>query len=120
MSWTFNSIRIYVQAVDDTSVQEMAKLNPFGGGSIYHRFGYQDPSIKVSGIIVGNDDKNALRLCITSGGTYTMNSPWGAWFTAHLKQMSTKLTDSRCQSMRGDLADDAPVYEAELEFWQEV
>ena len=120
MSWTFNSIRIYVQAVNDTDVQEMARLNPFGGGSIYHRFGYQDATIKVSGIIVGNDDKNDLRLCITIGGSYTLYSPWGAWATGHLKQMSTKLTDSYCQTMRPDLDGDAPVYEVELEIWREV
>jgi hypothetical protein len=61
MVWAFNSIRIYVQDLNDVDVQEMAKLNPFGGGSIYHVFGYQDPTTKITGVIVGLTDRDALR-----------------------------------------------------------
>ena len=120
MVWAFNSIRIYVQDLNDTDIQEMAKLNPFGGGSIYHVFGYQDPSTKITGIIVGLTDRDALRTCKESGSTYDLDTPWGTWCTGYLKQMSSKLTDSRCQTMRPDLDDDAPVFDVELEIWQEI
>jgi hypothetical protein len=120
MEWEFNNIRVYVQDLNDTDIQEMAKLNPFGGGSIYHRFGYQDPTTKITGIIVGLDDRDALRVCKTDGNYYALNTPWGLWCSGYLKQMSSKLRNSYCQSMRGDLPDDSPVFDVELEIWQKI
>ena len=120
MSWTYNSIRIYVQELNDIDVQEIAKLNPFGGGSIYHVFGYQDPITKITGIIVGTTDRSNLRNCKTTGSIYELNTPWGVWCTGYLKQMSTKLQDSICQTMRPDLDSDAPVFDVELEIYQEI
>ena len=120
MAWTFNDIRIFVQELNDTDIQEVARLNPFGGGSIHHVFGYQDPITKVTGFIVGLTDRDALRACKESGDTYILNTPYGNWCTGYLKQLNTKLQDSYCQTMRPDLDEDAPVFVAELEIYQEV
>ncbi len=119
MAWTYNSIRIFVQELNDTDIQEVAKLTPFGGGSIYHVFGYQDPATKISAIIVGLDDRDSLRACKENGGSYELDTPWGVWCSGILKQMTSKLTDSRCQTMRSDLPDDSPVFNVELEIYNE-
>jgi len=120
MAWTFNNIRIFVQELNDTDIQEVAKLTPFGGGNIYHVFGYQDPATKINGYIVGLDDRDALRDCKINGEAYELDTPWGVWCSGYLKQMGSKLQDSYCQTMRQDLPEDSPVFVVELEIYQEV
>lgn len=119
MPWTYNSIRIYVNELNDTDIQEVAKLTPFGGGSIYHVFGYQDPATKISGIIVGLDDRDSLRACKEDGGIYELDTPWGVWCSGYLKQLTSKLQNSYCQTMRADLPDKYPVFVVELEIYNE-
>lgn len=117
MSWTYNGIRIFVQKLNDTNIQTIARLNPLGGGTTLHTFGYEDEITKVSGLFVGLTDRAALKATAKDDTFHTLSTPYGSWGSFKVKTYSDTLTNSICQTLRQDLPEDSPVFEFELELY---
>ena len=117
MAWYINTTRIFVQKLNDSDVQTIARLNPLGGGTTLHTFGYEDEITKVSGLFVGLTDRAALKATAKDDSFHTLATPYGDWGSFKVKTYSDNLTDSICQTLRTDLAEDAPVFEFELELY---
>jgi hypothetical protein len=116
--WTYGTVRIFTQSLEDTGDQILARLEPLGGGTTIHKFGYGDLISKVSGYIVGLTDRATLITMYRSGNDYTLTTPWASWGDYYLKNLSLKPINSICQTIRPDLADDAPVFEFSFELYK--
>jgi hypothetical protein len=114
MAWLIDSTRIFVQKLNDTDPQTIARLNPLGGGTTLHTFGYEDEITKVAGIFVGLTDRAALKAMAKDDTFHTLSTPYGDWGDFKVKDYSDNLTYSICQTLRIDLPDDSPVFEFEL------
>lgn len=110
MAWTLDGIRIFVQKKNDDDKQVVAVLQPLNGGSVFQYFGYENESIKINGLIVGDTDKAALKALTRGGSTFTLIGPTGDLgdFVVKEVQFDEQLTIS--QTIRPDLPCDSPVY----------
>jgi hypothetical protein len=118
MAWYLNDIRIFVQAEPEVTTTVMSRHNTLGGGSIHQVYGYEEPSIKLTCIVVGEDDKNALHSLTTSGTTFTLETPWGNK-TVWVERVNASARMTSKQSIRGDLDCYATVYDVELDLFEE-
>jgi hypothetical protein len=97
----------------------IARLQPLSGGTILQKFGYETPIIKLALILVGDTDRDALEVCATSQSTFTLVYNGGTVGTYSVKSFGwSKRAGVVCQTLRGDLAVDSPVYECELELYE--
>lgn len=113
--WLLNTIRIFVQDIQDSDGQLIASLNPLDSGTIYQVFGYEDLTSKVSAYIVGDVDKAALIAYSKTGLTYVLSGPEGALGSYYVSKVGFKRLMGTCQTIRQDLDTDAPVYMVDLE-----
>jgi hypothetical protein len=117
MNWTLNSIRIYVQEFGGDKENIIAKLQPLNSGSVLQKFGYGDLVVTLTATVVGTTDMNAILALAESALSYTLDSPFGTSGDYFVKNVKYKHLKSACQTMRPDLAEDAPVYSADMELW---
>jgi hypothetical protein len=116
--WILNNVRLFVQKHKIGVVQNLARLQPLGMESVYHRFGYVSPAHTVSAYIVGNVDKDALQYICGIGGQYTFSGPEGVVGLYHLKNFTADRVSCISQDLRPDLDCDEPVYLCDFELWQ--
>jgi hypothetical protein len=116
--WTFNSVQIFVQKHKLNTIQNLARLQPLGMESVYHRFGYISPAHAVSAYVVGETDRNALQYICGIGGQYTLSGPEGIIGVYHLKNFTADRVPCVSQTLRQDLDCDEPLYLCDLELWQ--
>ncbi len=114
-NWTYGGVRIFVESWEDSDAAIRARLDPLGGGTIIHDFGYEDTITRINCKIVGTTDRDAIRAMKTTTTFYTLTSPYGTLGTFKLKNATFKLTNSICQTLRPDLAESAPVFDVSLE-----
>jgi hypothetical protein len=78
MAWRLDGIRIFTQ--DNTSGAKaiIARLQPLSGGTTLQVFGYENPIIKLSAIVIGTDDRDALENLTKTGNDYTLVTPYGS------------------------------------------
>lgn len=119
MSWSINSIIMYVQDRGGQRDQIMAKLQPLNYKSVYQTFGYETVVTTLTGIVVGSTDMNAILDLVTTGLSYALSTPYGSYGNFFVKSVKYKQTPSICQTMRPDLAEDSPVYSVDLELWKD-
>lgn len=117
MAWTLNSIRIFVQESNAESGQIIPRLQPLSGGTVLQIFGYDSRVNTINGIVVGDTDRDALMNLTTTGSAYTLVSPEGSMGTYYVRKVAYKRIPNICQTMRPDLASDAPVYIFDLELY---
>jgi len=117
MAWYFDTIRIFPQEFTDEGSQEIAALNPLGGGTLHQIFGWSDLTKKLTAYIVGYTDKDAIEARRKTALTYVISGPWGDLGDYYLKNTSIKATNITCQTLRPDLPEDSPVFMASLELW---
>lgn len=117
MAWTFNNIRIFVQDITGEGSQIIPRLQPIDGGTVLQFFGYENEVVTVTGMIVGNTDRDALRALKKSTSSYTLNSPEGSLGTYYVKKVSNKRLPIICQTFRPDLPEESPVYDVTLELF---
>lgn len=118
MNWTFNNIRIFVDKKTGGGKQIIPLLQPLSGGTIVQFYGFETPQTQISGLIVGNDDLNALLALIQSGTGYTLNAPEGTLGAFYVQTIKYSRTNSIYQTMRPDLACESPVYSIDLDLIQ--
>jgi|SRR3990172_9586372 len=117
--WYLSTIRVFVQEFTDDTFQEIAALNPLGGGTEHQVFGWGDLVKKVNAYIVGDVDKSAIEGLGRTGNTYVFSGPWGSYGLHFVKSVSMKTVPIICQTLRTDLAEDSPVYIANIELWKD-
>lgn len=117
-TWTLNNIRLFTQKHKIGVVQNLARLQPLGLESVYHRFGYVSPAHAVSAYIVGNTDKDALQYICGIGGQYILSGPEGLVGEYHVKNFNADRVMCIDQTVRPDLPGSSPVYLCDFELWQ--
>jgi len=120
--WSYGDIRVFVQDMSTKDEQLIARLNPLAGDTIYHIFGWDELIVNVNAYVVGLTDISALRAFTKDGTSHYLASPLAAnsGILYFLKAINTKLVSARCQTLRPDLAEDSPVYIADLELWRDT
>lgn len=119
MAWYLDSTRLFVQEHEETDSQIIPRLQPLSGGTVLQIFGYESKVVKLSAIIVGNTDRDALRGFAKDGGTHTLDFPDDTDDDFLIKSVVFRRVHCICQTLRPDLDEDAPVYEVSLELYQE-
>lgn len=120
MAWTINSTRIYVQDVNDENKQIIARLNPFGGGTIHHIFGYEDPILNLKAVVIGSGNMDLLEGYTKTGSSYSLVTPYGTWGNYLVNKTVKKILPGICQTIDRTLPDTAPVYSVDLELYKDV
>lgn len=115
--WTFNSIRIFVQEHTGDGSQIIPRLQPLSGGTVLQFFGYEDRVHSINAYVVGDTDKDALLALRKTATAYELMSPEGDLGDFYVKKVSFKRIPNICQTLRTDLAEDAPLYIMDLELY---
>ena len=117
MAWSLSGVRIFVQESNADGSQIIPRLQPLAGGTILQIFGYDSDVHSISAIVVGDTDRDALMALKTTGTDYALVSPEGAMGDFLVKKMSYKRIPNICQTLRPDLASDAPMYNFDMELY---
>lgn len=115
MAWTFNSVRVFVSKRTGSAKQIIPVLQPISGGSVYQFFGWETETVQISGLIVGATDLRALLALIGTATSYSLVSPEGTIGNFFLKEFKYNRLPVTNQTIRTDLACEAPVYEVDLD-----
>lgn len=115
--WTYGGVRIFLQNVDDSDAQTIARLGPLGGGTILHVFGYDDEVTNVKSYVVGLEDKASLKAMSKTGLKYILSGPYGEWGDYYLKDVKFSLMSVVCQTLRNDLPADSPMFDTQLQLY---
>lgn len=116
--WVYGGIRIFVQEIGENGKQNIARLQPVVGGTVKQVFGYEDLIYRVNGVVVGDTDKDALLAMRTTGVPYTLSGYGTDYGELLMNTCSTSRVQCIGQTLRSDLACDAPVYTVELELYE--
>lgn len=115
MNWTYGGVRVFTTELDAEVEQILAKLNPLGGGTIVQVFGNKERSYRATGYVVGSGDMSHLESLTTSGVSFPYLSPYGNLGDYYLESLKYKISKGISQTLRSDLACNAPVYIVEME-----
>jgi hypothetical protein len=121
MAWTFNGTRIYTQKISDGVKAIIAKLQPLDAGTVYQSFGYETNKIKISAIVVGDGNKNALKDLTESGDTsYALVAPEGSLGNFYVDSVTANRELVMFQTIDTTQDCSAPVYTVEIELLEEI
>ena len=115
--WSYAGYRIFVQEYASDHKQIIPRLNPIGAGTIMQIYGYDERILKVNAYVVGFEDMTKIRLLTTSGIAFDLATPMEGTYGYYCNDVQDKLTKTICQTLRPDLAEDAPVYLVDLELY---
>jgi hypothetical protein len=118
MAWYFGARRIFVQDYSETDTAIVPRLQPLSGPTVYQWFGYERPILNLSGLVVGNTDKVAIKGFYDDGIARTLTGPYSINKDYYVKKCVIKLNPTTCQTIRPDLDTDSPVYNIELELYE--
>jgi hypothetical protein len=116
--WTFGGTKVIVQTFDTSQINTIVRLQPIVGGTILQHFGYESPIVKITGIVVGDVDRDALEVM-----SKTSDSPQDLYFSTtlvdsyYLHGFTSSRQQEIYQTMRPDLDCTAPVYKVEMELY---
>jgi len=119
MGWKFNSTRIYVQQLETSNEQIIARLQPLDTGTVLHIFGYDSEKLNLGGLIITTTDEEALVALSKTGLSYTLSGPegnLGDWF---VKSVKTKRNDYSFTKLfdRPLLGCEEPTYQLQMELY---
>ena len=115
--WSYAGYRLFVQEYMSGHKQIIPRLNPIGDGTILQIFGYDERILKVNAYVVGFEDITQLRLLTTSGISFDLATPAEGTHPYFCNDVQDKMVKIICQTIRPDLAEDAPVYLVDLELY---
>lgn len=118
--WTLNSIQIFTQDFNETNKNIIARIQPLSGGTVLHKFGYESTVYDLTGIVVGNTDKDALKALAMSNSTYDLVTPYTTISGVSVSNFKSKQRlGIICQTIRQDLATDSPIFDVSMEIYIE-
>jgi hypothetical protein len=117
--WTFDGVRIFVQKYNGSNKQIIARLQPLSGDTINQIYGYEGNVEKISCIVVGDTDMNALRAKARTGNSYELVSYEGTIGDFFVSDIQKDRIMCICQTLRQDLDSDAPVYNVEMTLFED-
>ena len=115
MPWSLDSNRFFVQENVMENSNILAELNPLGGGTVVHHFGYEDEARKINAYIVGSGVMVNFKVLAKQAGSVTLLSPWGFFGDFYVKKVTARTVQTICQSIDPTKPDDAIVYLADIE-----
>lgn len=119
MGWTINtSIRIFVTEYSRDEKQILARLQPLGIGTVYHTFGYENPVIKISGVVVGVADASSLVALSTNNMAVPLNNGT-ALGNYYVSSVSVAQTHTIYQTLRNDLDCATPTFNFTMELLED-
>lgn len=120
--WYIGNTKIVVTDFNESDSQIIARLQPLASGTVHHIFGYEDPIVKLSAVIIGDADKDAIRGYSKTSLSYSLTLDDGVTVTDYgdylVKSVSTKREPVIKQSIREDLDCRSAVYSAEIELFR--
>ena len=75
MAWTLDGNVLYVQKLTEGTKQVIASLNPLAAGTVYQVFGYDTSKVKLSALVVGESNKDAIHALTTHVISVALSSP---------------------------------------------
>ena len=117
-TWTLNSIQIFTQSLSQEAKQIIARLQPLDSGTIHQFFGYESQTIKLSGIVVGESDRDAIEDLTETGLSYALVGPWGSVGNFYVSDFQSSPRMVIYQTIRPDLPCSSTVYNIELELYK--
>lgn len=119
--WNYNNITIYVQEYGRDKQNLASKLDPLGGGSIIHRWGFQDPVVNVEAYVLTSGDALALDALAETGASYELVGPEGSLGNWMLKSVNCRRESSVWHKFfdRPHLDPNTPLYRATMELWDD-
>lgn len=120
--WTLNGTRIFVQESKTEASQIIPRLQPLNGGTVLQFFGYEDQVRSLSAIIVGDTDRDALLGLVSSGAgsSYSLVTPEGTEGNFYVRKIGYARIPNICQTLRTDLAEDAPMYNIDMQLFPDI
>lgn len=118
--WTYNGIQIIATERADDNPQIIARLNPIGGGTHMQTFGYEDEVTRITCVVVGDTDMDALKALSKTGLSYTLSGAEGVVGSYLLNKCAGARRPVYRQTLRSDLSPYAPVYWVTLELYKNV
>ncbi len=118
-SWTYNSIAIYVQGIEDSGTQIIARLQPVNNKTVLQVFGWESDIYSITALIATDADRNSLRALRKTGSSYSLSGPEGAIGNFFLKSFKASRTESVNITIfdRPSLDSTSPVYTINMELY---
>ena len=120
MAWYLDTTRIFVNEHVEDAAQIIPRLQPLSGGTVQQLFGYESPTLGVAALVIGSGDARVLRDMTTDASLHTLTGPEGVMGDYLVKKINLARIYSICQTMRPDLPEDAEVYEAKIDLYEET
>ncbi len=117
MTWSLNGIRIFVQENTGDGGAIIPRLQPLSGGTVLQFFGYESEIKNINAHVIGDTDRLALMALRKTNTAYTLVSPMGTLGTYYVRKATFKQIPNICQTLRPDLAEDAPYYIMDFELY---
>lgn len=120
MAWTLGGNRIYAQESGESTGQILPRLQPLSGGTVVQSFGYESLIRQLTVLVVGDTIKNAIEGYSQDGGSsHALVSPEGSLGNFIVRSVRVKRTKSTNQTIDTSQACETPVYEIDLELYED-
>ncbi len=116
--WVLDNIRIYVEEINDEVSQNIVKLQPVQGGTVYQVFGYTLPTVNITGKVVGYSGISALHMLASSGTYFTLSGYGVNYGEYYVSKIGTKRIHSISQTIDKTLPCDSPIFNVDLELYK--
>jgi hypothetical protein len=125
MGWYLDTTRIFLTEAGEDDKSSIARLNPLGGGTLHHYWGWEEPILKLKAYVVGDTDKNAVNDMRKDGLTHILLGSgfavpeWNWSLDGWVHSINWSISNTNQQTIRPDLDCYTPVYIADIEFYVE-
>lgn len=116
--WKINGTRVYVQDFSVASDPVVARLQPFGDKSIYHKFGRQSEVYNLKGLFAGEVKKATILNLSYNNSLHTLETPWATISGLVCAKVNVQAIQSVYQTFDGDASCTDQVYQFDIEFWR--
>ena len=119
MQWFFDSTKIFPQTYNIDKKQIIARLNPLGGGTVLHFFGYENETIKMTVMLAGETNLGVLLAAAEDGaGHYIIESGTGVSITSvYVNNITANRLPVIYQTFDPSEDCDAVVYSVDMELY---
>lgn len=119
MAWYLGDIRIYVTEISDVSSNIIARLQPIDADTILHHFGWESDIYHLTGFVITDTDKDALKAYSKTSTAYSLSGPEGAVGDMYVKEFKAQRQLTTCVRMldRPALDGTEPFYQVSMELY---